>query len=68
MRLLKAVNAQDSDKILKEIKVNFEQFTLSQKRFKVENVEIISGEKEVNFFYHSFIKFILIHNSDLFVL
>lgn len=46
MRLLRAINKGDSDKILKEIRSSFEQFADSQKRFRVENVEIISGEKE----------------------
>jgi len=46
MRLLKASNNDYSDKILREIRSSFIQFTGSQRRFQVENVEIISGEKE----------------------
>lgn len=46
MRLLNAINNQDSDKIFKEIRTSFQQYATENKRYKVEDVEIISGEKE----------------------
>lgn len=48
MRLLRAVNEGDSKKILDEIYNRFDQYTESQKRFKIdkEDVKIISGDKE----------------------
>lgn len=46
MRLLNISNSQDSDRVLSAIKASFQQYTDKKKKFRVENVEIISGEKE----------------------
>ena len=46
MRILRLQDGQTADKILRDIKQNFDLFTDSENDFKVKNVEIISGVKE----------------------